>query len=183
MSTTSSAFSLNTPDAVNPTGHLAPSRVRSGFALLGCFALAFGAARLGSTLTTPNLGWYAELQKPWFTPPDWAFPVAWTILFAMMAVSMFLAWRALGLRMRFHRALAAFAVQLALNVAWSAAFFATRDPALGVAVIAALAIAIVWTIFEFSRLSGGAALLLVPYLLWVGYAALLNISIWWLNAA
>ena len=164
------------------TGRFAPGRVRSGFALFACFALAFGAARLGSVLTTPNLSWYETLDKPWFTPPNWAFPVAWTLLFAMMAISLFMAWRVLGLRLRLHRALLAFAVQLALNIAWSWGFFASRDPGLGVVVILALLVAIAWTIREFSMLSRGAALLLVPYLVWVGYAALLNTSIWWLNA-
>jgi translocator protein len=168
---------------VTDTGRFAPGRVRSGFALLACFALAFGAARLGSVLTTPSLDWYETLAKPWFTPPNWAFPVAWTLLFALMAISLFMAWRVLGLRMRVHRALLAFAVQLALNIAWSWAFFASRDPGLGVVVILGLILAIGWTMRKFSRLSRGAALLLVPYLVWVGYAALLNIAIWRLNAA
>lgn len=159
-----------------------PSRLRAGLGLLFCFAITFLAARLGSILTSPSLGWYSTLERPWFTPPDWAFPVAWTILFALMAIALFLSWRRLGLKMRFHPALAAFAVQLALNIAWSFAFFTTRSPASGLVVIVALIAAILWTMREFFRLDRGAALLLVPYLFWVGYAALLNASIFSLNA-
>lgn len=157
-------------------------RLRSAAMLLACFVVAFAAARIGSVLTTPNLDWYATLEKPFFTPPNWAFPVAWTVLFTLMAISLFWVWRRLDFRFRPHPALVAFAVQLVLNVGWSWGFFHNRAPLLGLVVIVLLLVAIVWTLREFGRVSGGAALLLVPYLLWVGYAAVLNASIHWLNS-
>lgn len=161
--------------------HFQPSRLRAGLGLLVCFAVTFLAARLGSIATTPNLGWYETLEKPWFTPPNWAFPVAWTILFALMAVALFIVWRGFDFRLRAYPPLIAFALQLVLNVGWSFAFFAARSPGLGLVAIVALMAAIVWTIRAFAGRSRGAALLLVPYILWVGYAALLNFSIFSLN--
>lgn len=156
-------------------------RLKSAAMLLVCFVLVFAAARLGSMLTTPNLDWYATLAKPWFTPPNWAFPVAWTILFTLMAIALFWVWKSLHFAFRAHPALVAFAVQLVLNIGWSFAFFHGRDPLAGLVVIGLLFAAIIWTLLAFRRVEPGAALLLVPYPLWVGYAALLNASIYWLN--
>lgn len=146
-------------------------------ALIACF----GAAQLGSAATTPNLGWYAGLAKPPFNPPNLAFPVAWTILFALMAVAL---WRVavLGRGDERREALVAFAIQLALNVAWSFAFFAARSPLLGLVVIGALLASIAWTIVRFRRVDGWAGALLYPYLAWVAFASVLNASILALNA-
>jgi benzodiazapine receptor len=135
-----------------------------------------------SLVTQPSIpGWYAGLQKPGFTPPNWAFPVAWTLLYAMMAYAL---WRILSLPK--HRpgrsaAIAAFFVQLALNGLWSFAFFGARSPLAGLVVIAALIVAIGAAIRAFWKLDRTAALLLVPYLAWVAYAALLNGTIWRMN--
>jgi benzodiazapine receptor len=135
-----------------------------------------------SLVTQPSIpGWYAGLQKPGFTPPNWAFPVAWTLLYAMMAYAL---WRILSLpkdRPGRSAAIAAFFVQLALNGLWSFAFFGARSPLAGLVVIAALIVAIAAAISAFWRLDRTAALLLVPYLAWVAYAALLNGTIWRMN--
>jgi tryptophan-rich sensory protein len=150
--------------------------------LAGALILCFGAAQLGAVATFPNLEpWYRNLEKPWFNPPDVAFPVAWTILFALMAVAV---WRVALLSDRATRrgALVAFAVQLALNVGWSFAFFAAQSPLLGLMEIAALLAAIVWTIVRFRPIDGLAAALLCPYLAWVAFAAILNAAILVLNA-
>lgn len=137
---------------------------------------------LGSALTEPNLGWYATLARPGFTPPNAVFPVAWTILFVMMAVSAWLVWRAEAPEGDKRTALTWFGIQLALNVGWPFAFFHMQSTAAGLAVILLLLVAIVITIVFFARVSRPAALLLVPYVLWVGFAAALNVSVWILNS-
>jgi tryptophan-rich sensory protein len=140
------------------------------------------AAVLGSLATTPNIPtWYAGLAKPAFTPPNWVFGPAWTVLYLAMAYA---AWRILSLAPDTPgrgAALGAFFVQLALNAGWSWAFFGANSPLAGLVVILALELAILVTIALFRRLDGIAALLLVPYAAWVAYATALNLAIWRLN--
>ena len=141
------------------------------------------AGVLGNLATSPNIsGWYAGLTKPGFTPPNWVFGPVWSLLYALMAAAV---WRILCLprtRPRHGAALTAFFVQLVLNAAWSFAFFAAHSPLAGLVVIGALLAAILATIRLFWPLDRLAALLLVPYAAWVGYAAMLNLAIWRLNA-
>jgi benzodiazapine receptor len=151
-----------------------------GLAVSG--AVCFVASFLGSAFTRPNLDWYATLAKPSFTPPNGVFPVVWTILFVMMAVAAWLVWRISGDGGEKKTALVWFAIQLIINVLWSFAFFGMHSPSLGLGVIMALIVAIVITIVYFDRLSRAAALMLVPYVLWVGFAAALNFAIWLLNS-
>ncbi|MET0430042.1 MAG: TspO/MBR family protein [Microvirga sp.] len=166
------------PVALNPP----PPVLRFLIAVLPVVAAGF----LGSFATMPNIPtWYASLVRPGFTPPNWLFAPAWTILYAMMACA---AWRILSLPAPGplpapgrRGALAAFFVQLALNALWSFAFFAAHSPAAGLVVILALVAAIIETIRRFRPLDGLAAGLLVPYLAWVAYATALNGAIWWLN--
>ena len=150
-----------------------------GLALLICFAASF----IGNAFTMPNLGWYATLEKPGFTPPNGIFPIVWTILFALMAVSAWLVWRKPADAGDKKTALTWFGIQLALNVLWPFAFFQMQSPIAGLAVILWLLVAIVLTMVFFDRVSRIAALLLIPYLLWVGFAAGLNFAVWALNAA
>jgi tryptophan-rich sensory protein len=166
---------------MNITKSFAVSRLRSPLSLLLAFLICFAAARLGSMATVPSLGWYEALAKPGFTPPNWAFPVAWTVLFALMAVAL---WRIVSVSggwIAGNRTLIPFALQLVLNVAWSFAFFGMQSPAAGFGVIALLLPAIAWTIFAFRKKDRIAAWLLAPYPLWVTYAAVLNAAIWRLN--
>lgn len=120
--------------------------------------------------------WYPTLSKPAFTPPSWLFGPVWTTLYLLMGIALFLVWRR-GSR----GALAVFAVQLALNAAWTVVFFGMRWPAGGLAVILALLVAIAATVVAFVRADRRAAVLLVPHLLWVGFAAPLNYELWRLN--
>lgn len=167
--------------AVFPAEGPHPSRLSSIGVLIVCLAACFAAAGLGSLLTVPNLdGWYAHLVKPPFNPPNWIFAPVWTVLFVLMAVAMWRVWvRGDGHSRRY--ALTAFAIQLVLNVAWSAAFFALHAPGLAVLVIFALIAAIGATIFFFRRIDRPAAWMLLPYLAWVFFATLLNLSIFVLN--
>lgn len=136
----------------------------------------------GSVFTVTSLdSWYATVAKPWFNPPNWVFGPVWTLLFALLGVAAWLVWRA-GLDRRAVRvALVVFAGQYVLNVAWSAAFFGLESPAVGLAVITALWAAIVITLAAFAAVDRRAAALLVPYLAWVTFAAVLNYDIWRLN--
>ena len=145
-------------------------------------AVVFVAATIGNLATMPAIPtWYAGLVKPSFNPPNWLFGPVWGLLYAMMAVAF---WRVLRQPVEEPAraaAIAAFLVQMTLNALWSVAFFTAQNPPLGFAVIAALWIAIVATIALFARLDRVAARLLVPYLAWVSFAALLNGAIWRLN--
>jgi tryptophan-rich sensory protein len=155
---------------------LAPQTVALGI----CFAACLSAAGLGSIATAPALGtWYAGLVKPPWNPPNWIFGPVWTTLYAMMAVAAWLVWRGGGPK-RFP-ALTLFCVQLALNVSWSWLFFGLRQPGLALAEILLLWLAIGATAWAFGRLSRPAAILFIPYLLWVGFAAVLNWTLWRLN--
>jgi tryptophan-rich sensory protein len=141
-----------------------------------------GAGIIGSVFTTPAIPtWYASLEKPIFTPPSWLFAPAWITLYLLMGIAAFLVWR-LGVHRRDVKiALVVFLVQLVLNTLWSVAFFGMQSPLYGMVVIALLWMAILATIVLFARLSKAAAWLLVPYILWVSFAAALNVSIWLLN--
>ena len=137
---------------------------------------------LGAVATASSVqGWYKTLDKPWFTPPNWLFGPAWITLYAIMGVASYLVWRQGWDRPEVRLALVAYAVQLALNAAWSPIFFGLRSPGPALAVIVALWLAIAATTFAFSRVSWWAAGLMVPYLAWVTYAAALNFEIWRLN--
>ena len=141
------------------------------------------AGLIGSVFTTPAIPtWYATLRKPSFSPPNWLFAPVWITLFALMGVSAFLVWRrGLG-DQQVKVALTIFVVQLILNILWSVIFFGLRAPLGGLIVISTLWVAILLTILNFFKVSTTAGLLLVPYILWVSFAALLNLFIWRLNS-
>jgi len=140
------------------------------------------AGIVGSVFTMRAIPtWYAALQKPPFTPPNWLFAPAWITLYLLMAISAFLVWRT-GLENRqTRRALIVFLVQLILNALWSIAFFGLESPVFGLIVIIALWIAILLTIIKFFRISTVAGALMLPYILWVSFAMVLNGSILVLN--
>ncbi len=140
------------------------------------------AGVIGSMFTMPAIPtWYAALAKPSFTPPSSVFAPVWITLYALMGISLFLVWRQSGSVMHVPRALTLFTLQLLLNVLWSAAFFGMRSPAGGLVVIVALWLVILAAIIQFGRVSDLASFLLIPYLLWVTFASILNLSIYLLN--
>lgn len=154
--------------------------------LVASVALCLAVGWIGAQVTAPALvDWYPTLVKPAWTPPDIAFPVAWTALYLLMGIAVWLVWLRLapldrpgaGLR----GPLLLFALQLALNSLWSMLFFGLRNPGLALAEILLLLAAIVATIIAFRRVSPLAAGLMLPYLLWVGFAAALNFAIWRMN--
>jgi benzodiazapine receptor len=136
----------------------------------------------GSIFTMPKIAtWYATLQKPWFTPPQWAFGPVWITLFTLMGISFYLIWQK-GFESKPSRIAAyVFAFQFALNVLWSLMFFGLESPFLGLVFIIALWISIASTIFLFRRVSKQAAYLLIPYICWVSIALALNYYVMILN--
>jgi len=144
--------------------------------------VCLGAGWVGSIFTRPAIPtWYAALEKPAFTPPNWVFGPVWTLLYILMGVAAFLVWRK-GWDIREVRiGLVTFLVQLVLNVSWSIVFFGLRSPLAGVIVIVGLWVVLLFTILRFFNLSTAAGWLLVPYILWVKIAAALNIAVWALN--
>lgn len=140
------------------------------------------AGIIGSIFTTSAItGWYSTIVRPEFAPPNWIFGPVWTTLFALMGISAFLIWKK-GLENKDVRiALGIFLGQLVLNIFWSLIFFNLQSPGGAFIEIIFLWIAILATIILFSRISKPAAWLLVPYILWVSFAAVLNYSIWSIN--
>jgi tryptophan-rich sensory protein len=140
------------------------------------------AGVVGGLFTSPAIpGWYAALNKPAFTPPNWVFAPAWTTLYVLMGLAAFLVWDKGWRRPVVKPALGVFAAQLVLNVLWSILFFGARSPAAGLVDIVALWLAIGASIVLFRRVSAAAAVLMVPYLAWVTFATALNVAIVALN--
>jgi len=140
------------------------------------------AGIIGSLFTTPSIpGWYAGLTKPSFNPPSWVFAPVWTALYAMMGLAAWLVYEKGFKRPEVRRALAVFAVQLLLNTLWSFFFFGAHRIFGAVIVIVLLGVMILWTILLFRKISKAADWLLVPYILWVSFATVLNVSIHLLN--
>ncbi len=140
------------------------------------------AGIIGSFFTTPSIpGWYAALTKPPFNPPNWVFAPVWTVLYALMGIAAYLVYEKGLRRKEIRKALAVFAGQLLLNTLWSIVFFGAHM-ILGAAVLIiflwGMIAAIIWL---FSRISRAAACLLVPYIVWVSFATVLNISLYVLN--
>lgn len=141
------------------------------------------AGFVGSLFTTPSIPvWYASLAKPSFTPPNWVFSPVWISLFVLMGISLFLLWEKTLHFPGVKTAIFWFAVQLGLNMLWSILFFGLKSPFLALIEIIVLWIAIFLTILKSLRVSKLAGVLLIPYLIWVSFAAGLNYSIWTLNA-
>ena len=152
-----------------------------GSGLLAIIAVA-ATSVLGQLATYPNLApWYAGLVKPSFSPPNWIFGPVWTTLYVLMA---FAVWRILRLPQASaarRLALTLFFIQLTLNAAWSWMFFGANSPLLGVVNIVPQFLIILATVVAFHRLDRLAAWLLMPLAAWVGFASVLNITIWRFN--
>jgi tryptophan-rich sensory protein len=145
-------------------------------------AICFGAAGAGSHFTAPSIPeWYARLSKPAWTPANWVFGPVWSLLYLLMGVSAWLVWRRAGI-VASGLPLGLFLAQLVLNVAWSGIFFGLHRPGLAFAEIIVLWLAILATLASFWRVTPLGGVLLLPYLLWVSFAAGLNFAIWRMNA-
>jgi translocator protein len=154
------------------------SPLRQALGLIGWIGISFVPALVGAQATDP--AWYEALEQPVWAPPSWLFGPVWTVLYLLMGIAAWLVWRRGGFR-EATVALGLFLVQLAFNAAWSWIFFGLRRPELAFAEIVVLWVLILATTVAFWRHHRLAAALLVPYLLWVAYAAVLNFALWRLN--
>jgi len=148
--------------------------------LIGTIILCEAIGGLGAIATTPNItSWYLTLVKPSFSPPNWLFGPAWTLLYALMGVALYLIWESKAKNKT--TAYIYFYIQLFLNLLWSFIFFYFKLPLSAFIEIIALWGFILATIVVFSKISRPASWLLVPYVLWVTFASVLNCAVWWLN--
>jgi tryptophan-rich sensory protein len=137
---------------------------------------------IGALFTTPAIPiWFATLAKPWFAPPNWLFAPAWTVLYILMGAASFLIYQKREIDPRADGALKVYGLQLFLNLLWSVIFFGLRSITGGFIVIVLLWVLIVVTIRRFHTISPAAGMLLVPYIAWVTFAAILNFGILQLN--
>lgn len=154
---------------------------RDSVKLIISVGICLVAGLIGSLFTSSAIPvWYNLLNKPFFSPPDWLFAPAWTLLYILMGVALFFIWRAPKVK-KTNEGLMLFGAQLLFNVIWSIAFFGFRSIIGGLLSIFILLILIVMTTVQFYHIDKRAAYLMLPYLLWVCFATLLNISIYLLN--
>lgn len=174
-------------DTLHAQTHETAGRRRSGSlfrrlpSLAVILVLCFSVAALNGGVTATSVdGWYRSLDKPPFNPPDWLFAPAWNLLFLLMSVAAWRVWMRAPAGPR-GRALGLFAAQLAANLLWSVLFFGLRAPGWALVELPLLLALVAWTALAFARLDRPAGWLLLPYLGWIGFAFVLNASIWWLN--
>lgn len=143
--------------------------------------LCLSVGWVGSVFTDSTPNWYQQLNKPSFNPPGWVFAPVWTALYIMMGVSAYLIWQKGLFEKKVKIALSFFIIQLLLNAIWTPLFFSLQSPLLAFIDIMFLWLAILITIVLFYKLSIAAASLLVPYILWVTFAMILNGAILLMN--
>lgn len=154
--------------------------MRTVYASVFFVALSLLAGFIGSFFTMPAIeGWYATINRPFWTPPNWVFGPVWTTLYVLMGIAAGLVWSSRKLGRVF--AIWLFVAHLVVNSLWSIVFFGLQEPGAALAIIATLWLVIIAMMRVFSRFSRAAAYLLVPYLLWVTYASTLNAGIVFLN--
>ncbi len=150
--------------------------------LILSIGVCLGAGILGSFFTVNSIPtWYTALNKPVFSPPNWVFAPVWTILYILMGISLYLVISNKEKGKSKKWAVQVFAVQLILNALWSIIFFGLKNPALAFLEILVLWASIFLTIKVFFNINKLAGKLLIPYLAWVSFATLLNLSIVLLN--
>lgn len=151
--------------------------------ILGLFSwlvVSFAASAVGAVASIQAKSFYSQLAQPNWAPPPGVFGPVWTVLYTLMGIAAWLVWRSGGFRANLQ-ALTLFLFQLALNALWSWLFFAWRFGILALVDVLVLWILIAVTIIYFWRIRRLAGVLLIPYLLWVSFATVLNFSLWQLN--
>ncbi len=150
--------------------------------LIAAIVICQAAGGIGSIFTTQSVStWYLTLNKPIFNPPSWVFAPVWTLLFLLMGISLYLVWNKREEQERRSKAIIFFSIQYILNIAWSFFFFYLQNPLAAFIEILFLWFFILLTILYFYKTSKIAAYLLIPYIIWVSFAAVLNFSIYLLN--
>ena len=151
-------------------------------ALIVSLLITLSIGMVAAAFTRPEItGWYTTLKKPDFTPPNWLFPVAWTTLYILIGIAAYLVWQLRDGSRTYKTAVIIYTIQLALNFSWSIVFFGLHQILGALLIIISLLVTIILNIAWFGRFSGAAAWLLVPYILWVTFAMILNLSICVIN--
>ncbi|OGF24844.1 TspO protein [Candidatus Falkowbacteria bacterium RIFOXYB2_FULL_34_18] len=141
------------------------------------------AGIVGSIFTAKSVAnWYTTLEKPFFNPPSWVFGPVWILLYALMGIALYLVYQKIGTGNLVKWALIIFFIHLILNALWSILFFGMQNPGLGFLEIIVLWVFIIIVIILFYKIDARTIWLLLPYLLWVSFAMVLNFSIWRLNS-
>ncbi len=157
------------------------SQTKNIAGLAAFLAICFAVSGIGGVITASSVGtWYQTLTKPSFNPPDWLFAPVWTVLFVLMAIAGWRVWRKVGVNGA-RLAFTAYGLQLTLNLMWSGLFFGLQLVGWALVEMIVFFIAIIATGWLFRPLDKTAALLFVPYGLWVAFALALNTAIWVLN--
>ncbi len=159
-----------------------PGKLKSAGVLITFILICFGVAWIGAQVS-PGIAsseWYDQLNKPDWNPPGWLFGPVWTLLYTMMAFAAWRIWKLLGFTDG-KKELSLFAIQLFLNGLWSQLFFNAQSPGLAFAEILLLLTAIIATTIFFYKKDSIAGWLMVPYILWVAFATVLNATIWLIN--
>jgi len=152
------------------------------FKLIISILVCQGAGAIGSLFTSPAIStWYSTIQKPSFNPPNWIFAPVWILLFLLMGISLYLIWSKGFDHKRTKIAIFIFFFQLILNILWSILFFALQSPLCAFIEIIILWFMILLTIISFYRVSKITVYLLLPYIIWVSFALVLNFSILIIN--
>ena len=153
--------------------------LRIATVIMTCLAVGY----ISSIVTRENIPtWYADLNKPFFNPPNWIFAPVWTSLYIMMGIAAGLVWNQIALKREVvTKALQFFTIQLVLNALWSYLFFGLHNPMLATIEVVLLWLMIFETYSQFAKINKTASYLMLPYLAWVSFASVLTASIWWLN--
>lgn len=155
--------------------------LKNFFQCLGAIILCQAAGLIGTIFTMDAIPtWYANIVRPALNPPSWIFGPVWTLLYTLMGIALYIVWKkrdAIGRK----KALTVFGIQLVLNAIWSIIFFGLKETGWAFVDISLMWIFILYTIVVFYKISRPAAYLLLPYIVWVSFAAYLNFAIWRLN--
>ena len=150
--------------------------------LIVCVLICLAVGGLAAFATQSSVTtWFPTLNKPFFNPPSWLFGPVWTTLYILMGVALWLVWNAPETHPQRKNGIIIFAIQLIFNFLWSFLFFGMKNPLFALFDIVLMLITITLTIIIFRKINTKTTPLLVPYLAWVSFATLLNVSIWWLN--
>ncbi len=151
---------------------------RNYLALIISILICESVGIIGSLLTIQSFqSWYPNLPKPWYTPPNWVFGPTWTILYALMGISVYLIWKNSWPTKKSKKAIIVFSIQLTLNGAWTPVFFGLKNIFLALIIAILMWITILITIILFYDINKKSAYLLTPYIIWVTIATTLNYNI------
>jgi benzodiazapine receptor len=157
-------------------------KMKNALLLAGCIVACYLAGGIGAVFTSSSIPtWYAGLQKPPLNPPNWIFGPVWSLLYTLMAIAVFLVIRNGIESQAIKLAAGVFIAQLILNTLWSVVFFGARNTFAPIFIIAALWACILACIILFWGISKPASVMMMPYILWVSFAAYLNIGVFVLN--